>query len=170
VQGNVAASARIQASEIDDFNSDTIGFHVDGDFAGVLNVGDFDSDVVGGSTLVEGDVLKSARFNIGERFGNSADEDFIFAGDFLGVLNIGGDIDVDLAFAGDVNQIIIGGLIGTTGVANAITISGKLKFLSSGSLFDETTPGEAGSFENGAGTATATLSVQRGFITVIPAA
>jgi hypothetical protein len=75
-----------------------------------------------------------------------------------------------LAFADDVNQVIIGGLVGTTGVANAITIGRKLEFLSSGSLFEETRPGKAGSFENGTGTETATLSVEGGFITVIPAA
>jgi hypothetical protein len=168
VQGNVAASARIQAEQVDDLNSDTVGFHIGDNFAGVLNVNSFDSDVAGGSTLVEGDVLKSARFNIGRRFGASADESFTFGGDFLGVLNIGGDIDVNLAFAGDVNQVIIGGLVGTTGLVNTIAIGGKLKFLSSGSLFDETTPGKAGSFENGAGIETATLSVDGGFITVTP--
>jgi hypothetical protein len=155
---------------VDDLNSDTFGFHVDGDFAGLLNVIDFDSDVVGGSTLVGGDVLKTARFNIAGVLGNIADESFSFGGDFAGVLNILGDIDVNLAFGGDVNQVIIGGLVGTTGAVNTITIAGKLKFLSSGSLFEETTPGEAGSFENGAGTQTATLSVQGGFITVIPTA
>jgi hypothetical protein len=169
VQGNVATSARIQATEVDDFNADTFGFHVDGNFAGLLNVGDFDSDVVGGSTLVEGDVLKTARFLITGPFGETADESFNFGGDFLGVLNIGDDIDVNLAFNGNVNQVIIGGLVGTSGLVNTITISGKLKFLSSGSLFDETTPGE-GSFQNGAGTVSATLSVGDGFIVVIPTA
>jgi hypothetical protein len=170
VQGNVAASARIQARAVDDFNADTIGFSVGGDFGGVLNVIDFDSDVVGGSTLIDGDVLKSARFNIARSFGDATDEDFIFGGNFLGVLNIGGSIDVDLAFAGDVNQVIIGGLIGTAGVVNAITVSGKLNFLSSASVFVETTPGKEGNFQNIQSIVTATLSVQDGFGTVIPSA
>jgi len=172
VQGDVAASARIQANEVDDSipgDQDSIGFHVGGDFAGQLNVIDFDSDGVGASILVAGDVLKSARFNVAENFGDSADEGFQFRGDFLGVLNIGGDIDVDIAFFADVNQVIIGGLVGTSGAVNFISVEGRLKFLSSGSLFVETAPGQIGSFQNGAGAATATLSVLGGFITVTPA-
>jgi hypothetical protein len=153
---------------VDDFNADTVGFRVGGTFAGVLNVLDFDSDVVGGSALVAGDVSKSARFNIERRFGDTADEDFLFGGDFLGVLNIGGDIDVDLTFAGDVNQVVIGGLVGVTGLANIIAVAGKLKFLSSGSLFDEFTPGLTGFFENGAGSVNGPLITQGGFVTVTP--
>jgi hypothetical protein len=166
VQGNVASNARVQAIEVDDFNNDTIGFSVGGDFGGLLNVGRFDSDVVGGSTLVDGDVLKSARFNIAGFFGDLENEDFIFGGNFLGVLNIGGSINVDLAFAGDVNQVIIGGFVGLGGLANTITVSGKLKFLSSGSLFEETTPGKEGNFVNGNGTVTGSLVAQGGFGTV----
>jgi hypothetical protein len=120
--------------------------------------------------LVGGDVLKSASFTIARDLGGTADESFSFGGDFLGVLNVGGDIDVNLSFNGDVNQVVIGGLVGTTGVVNTITVAGKLKFLSTGSLFDETTPGKTGSFKNGAGTETATLSAQGGFATVIPTA
>jgi hypothetical protein len=129
---------------------------------------DFDSDVVDGSLLVAGDVLKSARFNIAAQFGNSPDEKFTFGGDFLGVLNIGGDINVDLEFGGDVNKVIIGGLIGTSALPNVIAVAGKLKFLSSGSLFKETIPGQGGTFENGAGTVTGVLAA--GFGTVIPRA
>jgi hypothetical protein len=169
VQGNVAPGAQIEAGTVDDFNNDKIGFSVGGNFGGGLNAQRFDSDVVGGSTLVDGDVLKSARFNIDVSLGDTADEDFIFFGDFLGVLNIGGDIDVDLAFAGDVNQVIIGGFIGTTGLANAVTVAGKLKFLSTGSAFHETTPGKEGEFVNGAGNVTATVSAQGGFVTIVPA-
>jgi hypothetical protein len=168
VQRDVAASARIQASDVDDFNSDTAGFRVGGNFGGILNVSDFDSDVLGGSTLVEGDVLKSARFNVGSQFGDAADESFTFGGDFLGTLSIGGDIDVNLAFAGDVNQVIIGGLVGTTGAVNTIAIGGKLKFLSSGSFFKETIEAETGSFVNGTNTESATLTVEGGFKTVTP--
>jgi hypothetical protein len=173
VQGDVSASARIQANEVDDSlfgDADSIGFEVRGDFAGQLNVIDFDSDAVGTSVLVEGDVLKSARFNVAGTFGDVADESFRFGGDFLGVLNIGGDIDVDITFSGNVNQVIIGGLVGTTGAANFISVEGRLKFLSSSSLFAATTPGQIGSFQNGAGVASAILSVQDHFITVIPAA
>jgi hypothetical protein len=53
-------------------------------------------------------------------------------------------------------------------VVNAITVSGKLKFLSSASVFVETTPGKEGDFQNAQGVVTATLSVQDGFGTVIP--
>jgi hypothetical protein len=168
VQQNVTSSARIQTEFVDDFNADTFGFRVDGSFAGVLNAINFDSDVVNGSTIVAGDVLRSARFNIAGTIGQTIDEDFSFGGDFLGVLNIGGDIDVDIAFDGDVNQVIIGGVVGVAGVANSISVGGKLKFLSSGSLFDETTPGKEGTFENGIGTVTATLTTQDGFVTVTP--
>jgi hypothetical protein len=170
VQGNVTSSARIQTGDVDDFNGDTFGFRVDGTFAGVLNAINFDSDVVGGSTIVAGDVLRSARFNIAGTIGETIDELFSFGGDFLGVLNIGGDIDVDIAFDGNVNQVIIGGLVGVAGAVNTITVGGKLKFLSSGSLFDEITSGLTGSFENGVGTVTGTLVTQDGFVTVTPTA
>jgi hypothetical protein len=168
VEGNVASSARIQAREVDDFNADTIGFSVGGDFGGVLSVLDFDSDVVGGSTLVDGDVLKSARFNIGRTFGDNTDEDFIFGGNFLGVFNLAGSMDVDLAFGGNVNQVIIGGFVGVAGLPNVITVSGKLKFLTSGSLFAESTRGKEGDFRSGNGVVTATLETRDGFVTVTP--
>jgi hypothetical protein len=67
-----------------------------------------------------------------------------------------------------VNQVVIGGLVGTTGLVNAITVSGKLKFLSSASLFVENTPGKEGNFQNTQGVVSATLSIQDGFGTVIP--
>jgi hypothetical protein len=168
VQQNVGAGARIQANNIDDINSDTIGFRINGSFAGQLTTLDFDSDAAGSSQLVGGDVLKSARFNIAGQLGGTADESFEFGGDFLGVLNVGGDIDVNLVFNGDVNQVIIGGLVGTTGAVNTIIVNGKLNFLSTGSLFEETTPGKAGSFLNGLGTETATLQIESKFTTVIP--
>ena len=146
---------------------DLVGFSVGGSFAGILNATDFDasSSAVTGENhlLVGGKVTQSARFNIGDIASTSAADIYSFGDAFLGQLNIGGNLDVDLAFAGSVNRLTIGGA-----VLDTISVGGRLNFLSSGSLFTPTTPGVDGNFVDGNGTVTGNLDTTNGFATVTP--
>ncbi len=169
VGGHVASGTRITVNEIrDQGDADTIGFSVGGDFGGVLNTGTFDpnSDGTAGQThvLVAGNVTKTARFNIGDIAGTSADDTYSFGGAFLGRLAIGGDLDVDLDFAGAVARIIVGGAIQDT-----IAVTGKLtQLVAGGSLFTVTTPGTAGDFVDHLGVITGNVTATGGFVSVLP--
>ena len=168
VAGNVSAASVIQTVSVDDLgDADDIGFRVGGTFAGKLTAIFFDSDEADGvNDLVLGNVLSTARFNIGV-FDGAADENYRFGGSFAGHLAIAQSIDVDLEFNGNVHTIVIGGTVGVT-QNSTITINGRLTYLSSNSLFVPTTPGD-GEFQDGAAVVTGNL-ITTGFTKVIPLA
>ena len=181
VTGNVSAGSVIQAIRVDDLgDADLIGFRVGGTFAGKLTTVTLDSDEDntgdggdGINDLVVGNVLATAKFNVGQ-FNGNADENYRFGGKFLGHLAISQTVNVNLEFNGDVHSIVIGGSVGvdiggSDGGAdepNTITINGKLTFLSSNSLFVSTGAGD-GDFQDGAGVVTGNL-ITNGFTKVIP--
>ena len=170
VGGNVGKNARILVNEIVDLgDAGTVGFSVGGSFAGVLNALDFDanSSAAAGEnhTLVGGPVTATGRFNIGDIASTSATDTYTFGGAFLGQLNIGGNLDVDLSFAANVKRVIIGGA-----VLDTISVGGRLTYLASAGLFVPTTPGVDGDFEDGNGTVTGNLDTVSGFVTVVPQA
>lgn len=166
---DVKAATRITVNDIRDLGgADSVGFSVGGKFDGVLNTSSFDpnSDVTTGQNhmIVAGIVGKAARLNIGDIAGTSADDTYSFGGAFLGRLAIGGNLDVDLSFAGAVARIIVGGAVQDT-----VTIAGKLtQFVAGGSLFTVTTPGTAGDFVDQNGVVTGNLIATGGFGTVLP--
>lgn len=181
VTGNVSAGSVIQAISVEDLgDADLIGFRVGGTFAGKLTTVTLDSDEDntgdggdGINDLVVGNVLATAKFNIGV-FNGNADEVYRFGGKFLGHLAISQTVNVNLEFNGDVHSIVIGGSVGvdiggSDGGAdepNTITVNGKLTFLSSNSLFVSTGAGD-GDFQDGAGVVTGNL-ITNGFTKVIP--
>jgi len=169
VTGNVGARSQIQAVLIDDLNADTIGFKVGGSFAGTLSAGTLDSDEAGTSTLIGAGVLATGSINI-RALGGTADENFAFNGNYLGSLNISGNIDVDLSFQGNLNRLTIGGSVGTTGAANVIFVGGRLTYLSSNSLFVPTLAGFDGNFRTGLAVVTGSLDTVGGFVKVVPIA
>lgn len=169
VTGNVSASSVIQATSVDDSaDADDIGFRVGGTFAGTLTAIFFDSNEDAGdgvNDLVLGNVLSTAKFNIG-LFDGGAGELYRFGGSFLGHLSIAQSFDMDLEFNGHVHSIVIGGAVGVSQNSTIEIIGGTLDFLSSNSLFDPTGAGD-GDFKDGAGTTTGNL-VTAGFTTVVP--
>lgn len=166
VTGNVSAASVIQTTSVDDLgDADDIGFRVGGTFAGNLTAIYFQSDEADGTNdLVLGNVLTTARFNIG-LFDGTAGELYRFGGSFRGHLAIAQSLDVDLEFNGNVHSIIIGGTVGVT-QNSTIEIAGTLTFLSSNSLFDPTGAGD-GDFKDGDGNVTGDL-ITAGFTTVVP--
>ena len=169
VERDVKAATRINVNRIQDqSDTDTIGFSVGGKFDGILNTNTFDAnnDGTAGQThvLVAGIVGKAARFNIGDIADTSSDDTYSFGAAFLGRLAIGGDLDVDLNFAGSVARIIVGGAIQDT-----ISVTGKLtQLVAGGSLFTVTTPGTAGNFVDHLGVITGNLTATGGFVSVLP--
>lgn len=170
VGGNVGIVTRLLVRNVQDLGADvdTVGFSVGGIFAGVLRAVDFDpnSDPTAGQThvLVGGDVATTGRFIIQDIASTSQDDTYRFGGNFLGQLIIGGALDVDIEFAGNVNRVVIGGPVQDT-----ITVAGRLIFLSAGgSLFAVTTPGFDGNFVDGQNIVTGNLDTTGGFVRVIP--
>jgi hypothetical protein len=166
---DVKAATRITVNDIRNIGGvDSVGFSVGGKFDGILNTNLFDpnGDGTAGQThvLVAGIVGETARFNIGDIAGTSADDTYSFGAAFLGRLAIGGDLDVDLNFAGAVARIIVGGAIQDT-----IAVTGKLtQLVAGGSLFTVTTPGTAGNFVDHLNAITGNLTATGGFVSVLP--
>jgi fibronectin-binding autotransporter adhesin len=168
VGGDVKSGTRITVNEVSNQGgADSVGFAVGGDFAGVLNTSFFDpnSDITADQTheLVGGDVTKTARFNIGDIAETSNTDTYAFAGEFLGRLAIGGDLDVDLNFAGAVARIVVGGVIRDT-----VTVEGKLTELVAGGSLFEATSDTAGNFKDQNGVVTGNLIANGGFKSVLP--
>ena len=160
--GSVLASARIQAAEIADISGDGNAFSIGGDFGGRLTVhGDFASGDDASTTLVEGTVLPTARITIGGSINGTTD--YVFANAFLGALFIGGDINQDIDFGGNVKSIFVGGSINAD-----LTVIGKVASIVAGNLFIATDDND-GTFRDGAGNITGALDTTLGFGKVISA-
>jgi hypothetical protein len=163
VTQSVGRLARIQTETIADQNADNSAFSIGADFAGRLDVaGNFDTGIGGNATLIGGSVLSGAALNFGGPFGGvgSADQ-FIFGGAMLGTLSINSDLETDLSFAGNVNKLVITGVIRDT-----IDIIGKATFISTGSLFTAADDND-GSFTDGSGTVLGNLNTSTGHGTVV---
>jgi hypothetical protein len=163
VVAGVGKLARIQATAVGDQNANDVAFSVGGDFAGRLDVsGNFDSGIGASVTLIGGDVVKGAVLNFGGLFGGAGSADqFVFGGAMLGSLSINSDLETDLSFAGDVNRIVIRGVVRDT-----ILIAGKAAFISTGSLFGETDAND-GNFLDGSGAIVGNLDTTSGHGTVV---
>src|SRR5262249_54057953 len=132
---------------------------ISGSFAGVLDV----VDLLDSGRLIGGSVLATAKLTVAGTFGTGAVSFGTSTADaFRGQLSIQKDLTNDLTFTWAANRITIGGQ-----VKSALTVGGRLTFLSTGSLFNPTTPGD-GDFLDGNGAITGTLTTA-GFGTVIPA-
>jgi hypothetical protein len=158
--GSVVAAARIQAGEIADVSGDDAAFSIAGDFGGRLTVhGDFASGADSSTTLVEGAVLPTARITIGGSINGNTQ--YAFANAFLGTLHVGGDINQDIAFGGNVKSIFVGG-----GINAGLTVIGKVASIVAGSVFVATDAND-GTFRDGEGNITGTLDTTLGFGKVI---
>jgi hypothetical protein len=154
--GTVGAIARIQADTVTDINADNIGFSVGGDFAGRLAVaGSFTTGTGASATVVTGTVQPTAAWAIAGSIFQGATK-YVFGKGFLGVLQVGGDINPDIDFGGNVNTIFVGEQIN-----GDLTVLGKVASIVSGTFFTATDAFD-GTFRDGAGNVLAALDTTTG--------
>lgn len=155
VGGNVSQASRIVADRVTQLGADSgQNFGIGCRFDGILNVGVFDAASNNTTVTILGSGAgSSARFNV-RRFETDT---LVFNGNFLGNMRVGQDLIANLEFNGNVDRITIMGRVGsyvpgstiTTSPA-VVTVAGRLKYLSTNSYFQATTPGQSGLFGNDA--------------------
>jgi hypothetical protein len=157
IAGNVAAGGGLMANVVADSNGDFTGFFVGGTFAGRMNVSNtFNTGAGATATLMGGAIQTGAKLNIVGAVGAGAPvssaTQYVFQGAILGEFDMLGDLGVNLLAIGPVAQVSIGG-----SVKAGILSGGKITALTTGSSF-QATSATGGTFRDGFGTATGTLT------------
>ncbi len=157
VTGNVAGTGGLMAHSVFDANDDNVGFFVGGTFAGRMNVSNtFNTGTGATATLMGGAVQTGAKLNIVGLVGGAAPlgsaTQYVFQGAILGEFDMLGDLGINLLAIGPVAQVSIGG-----SVKAGILSGGKITALTTGSSF-QATSATGGTFRDGFGTATGTLT------------
>jgi hypothetical protein len=152
---------------------DVTGFHVGGDFSGVLTIaGDFvPGQTTESTTVIGGTAAKKAVIDIGGSVGSSTSSPkLIFGGAFLGRMNVGGKLLTDLEFGGNVNRLAFDGGVGPALLGDNIVdiiVTGSLASLTGTSLFQRT-DAMSGKFVDGEGTVTGLLATTVAAVSVTP--